>query len=196
MATVSGAGVLAAIERALVERFGHQPQRAALSLVGVDPIEVLRFAPRPDERVYVTLGMARHPMTGAAESARGSAGPRAELLLWVRDPTDAMSEVWKSLGLLAATPAVEGFVYRDGVTVELGRPLVRGSHCVGVLAVAAPDLPAVDTEQGPVAILQALPATSAELAWCRVRGSVALRERWSTDGTDRLDLARASVRLT
>ena len=133
--------------------------------------------------------------TAAVAPIGDVAGPRAELLLRLRDPTDVMSEVWKALGLLAATPAVEGFVYRDGASVDLGRPLVSGSRCVGVLAVVTPELPALVTEEGPVALLEALPVTSAELAWCRVRGSRALRDRWAAEGTDLLDLTRGSVRL-
>ncbi len=46
-----------------------------------------------------------------------------------------------------------------------------------------------------MAILQVLPATSTELAWCRVRGSAALRERWAAAGYDLLDLARGPVAL-
>src|SRR5437764_13038837 len=72
--------VLTAVEAALVDHFGHRPARASVSFVGVDPIEVLRFEPIPGERAYVSLGMARHPMTGAAASVLAENGPRAELL--------------------------------------------------------------------------------------------------------------------
>ena len=53
--------VLPTVEAALVEHFGHRPQRASVSFVGVDPIEVLRFEPIPGERAYVSLGMSPAP---------------------------------------------------------------------------------------------------------------------------------------
>jgi hypothetical protein len=193
---VTGVDVLDAVERAVVERFGTEPQRASRSFVGVDPIEVLRFAIRPAEYAYVTLGMSRHPMTGAGESVQAADGPRAELVLVVLDPIDAQSDVWRQLAVLAATPAVEGFVYRDGASVELGQPLVAGSRCTGIVASVADDVAPVRTSAGPVEIFRVLPATSAELAWCRARGTAALREKWSADRVDLLDLTRDSVRLS
>ena len=57
------ADVLAAVDAALAEHFGHRPQRASVSFVGVDPVEVLRFEPIPGERAYVSLGMSGRPMT-------------------------------------------------------------------------------------------------------------------------------------
>ena len=187
-------GVLETVEAALVEHFAHQPQRASVSFVGVDPIDVLRFEPIPGERAYVSLGMARHPMTGADESVRAADGPRAELLLQVRDPAGAYTEVWRRLAVLAAAPAVEGVVYVPGMSVDLGEPWAPGSLCTGVV-VTESAVSAVHTSAGRVAILQTSPATSTELAWCRVRGSAALLERWSRAGTDLLDLARPPVRL-
>jgi hypothetical protein len=47
-----------------------------------------------------------------------------------------------------------------------------------------------------VQLLRLLPATSSELAWSRVRGTAALRERWQQYGTDLLNLTRAEVDLT
>jgi hypothetical protein len=46
-----------------------------------------------------------------------------------------------------------------------------------------------------VDVLQLLPATSTELAWCRVQGSAALHERWTAQGCDLTDLARSAARL-
>lgn len=186
--------VLAAVESALVEHFGHRPVRASVSFVGVDPIEVLRFEPIPGERVYVSLGMAGHPMTGAESSVLATDGPRAELMLHLRDPGDDHADVWRRLALLAAAPAVEGVVYSPGMSVDLGDVLVAGSACTGVVVDTSP-VGDITTGDGPVTVLQALPATSNELAWCRVRGSEALRERWRDAGTDLADLDRAAVRL-
>jgi hypothetical protein len=186
--------VLAAIEDGLAEHFGSRPQRASVSFVGVDPIEVLRFEPIPGERAYLSLGMARHPMTAATESVVASEGPRAELMLHLRDPTDEHSDIWRRLAVLAAAPSVEGVVYAPGMSVDLGEPLTTGSACTGVV-VDASAIAAIDTVAGPVLILQVVPATSTELAWCRVRGSAALRERWVGAGTDVLDLTRRAVTL-
>lgn len=186
--------VLAAVEAALVEHFGGAPARASVSFVGVDPIEVLRFEPVPGERAYVSLGLARHPMTGADALVQDVAGPRAELLLQLRDPTDEFTDVWRRLAVLAAAPAVEGVVYSPGMSVDTGEPLAPGSACTGVVLTESA-LGDLATPVGPVTVLQALPATSAELAWCRVRGSAALRERWAEQRVDGLDLHRRGVRL-
>lgn len=165
-----------------------------MSFVGVDPIEVLRFEPIPGERAYLSLGLSRHPMTGAAAEVLAADGPRAELMLHLRDPADELSEVWRRLAVLAAAPAVEGVVYAPGMSVDLGEPLAPGSGCTGVVVVASP-IEAIQTPAGPVDVLQVLPATSTELAWCRVRGSAALRERWAEQGVDVLDLRRRPARL-
>jgi hypothetical protein len=186
--------VLTAVESALVAHFAHDPLRASVSFVGVDPIEVLRFEPVPGECVFVSLGAARHPMTGAGESVRSMDGPRAELLLRVRDGSGAHSDVWRKLAVLAAAPAVEGVVYAAGMTVDLGAPIAAGSPCTGVV-VADAELLTVQTAAGAVRILRVVPATSTELGWCRVHGGAALLDRWARAGVDLLDLDRRPVRL-
>lgn len=186
--------VLPTVERALGEHFAHEPQRASVSFVGVEPIDVLRFEPVPGERAYVSLGMSRHPMTGAGESVQAVDGPRAELMLHIRDPTDLHADVFRKVAILAAAPAVEGVVHTPGMSLDLGEPLSQGSSCTGVLITESP-LAAIATGAGPVAVLQAVPATATELAWCRVRGSAALRDRWAAAGTDLLDLTRSPVAL-
>jgi len=191
---VSSDPIVDAVEAAVVAHFGHTPQRASVSFLGVDPIEILRFEPIPGERAYLSLGMSRHPMTSAAEAVQSVDGPRAELMLHLLDPTDEHADVWRTLALLAASPAVEGVVYTDGMTVEVGEPLAPGSACVGVIVVDSPLAP-VAAGDHEIRVLQAIPATSTELAWARVRGSAALRERWAERGTDLLDLARRPVAL-
>ncbi len=186
--------VLAAVEAALVAHFAHRPQRASVSFLGVDRIEVLRFEPIPGERAYVTLGMSRHPMIGVGESIRTADGPRAELLMHLRDPTDEHAGVWRKVAVLGAAPVVEGVVYAPGFCVDLGAPLSPRSRCTGVV-VAESVLPGIATDAGPVTVLQVTPATSTELAWCRVRGGAALLDRWSEAGTELLDLARTAVAL-
>jgi hypothetical protein len=189
-----GADVLAAVERALVEHFGSRPSRASVSFVGVEPLEILRFEPIPGERAYVSLGMSRRPMTAAAETAVTESGPRAELMLHLRDPADEYADVWRSLAVLAAAPAVEGVVHQPGMTVDLGGPLAPGSRCIGVVT-ADSSLPPLVTPAGDVAVIHVVPATATELAWCRVHGSTALTERWRRDATDLLDLTRQAVAL-
>lgn len=188
------ADVLAEVDAAFTQHFAHRAARASVSFVGVDPIEVLRFEPVPGERAYLSLGMSRHPMTPSEASVVAADGPRAELMLHLHDPVDEHAEVWRRLAVLAAAPAVEGVVYRDGMSVEVGEPLVSGSACVGMLVTPSP-LDPVHTAAGEVQILQVIPATSTELAWCRVRGSAALRERWAAQHTDLLDLRRSPVTL-
>jgi hypothetical protein len=183
---------LEAIERAVSDRFGQRPQRASVTFLGVEPIGVLRFETAPQLSTYLSLGMSRHPMTGPDQLTVAEDGPRAELLLTVRFAEH--DQLWSQLALLAAAPAVEGVVYTDGMTVDLGQPLEPRSKCTGVV-LARSDVPDIDTGAGSVTILQLLPATSVELAWCRVRGAAALQERWREAGTDLLDLFRASTAL-
>ena len=158
--------VLAAVEAALVEHFAHRPQRASVSFVGVESIEVLRFEPVPGERAFVSLGMSRHPMTGAAELVQAADGPRAELMLHVHDPTDQYADVWRKVAVLAAAPSVEGVVHTPGMSLDLGEPLVADSVCTGVLVTESP-LADIATDVGPVAVLQAVPATSTEASYAQ-----------------------------
>lgn len=185
---------LDAVDAALRQHFGQLPARASVSFVGVDAIEVLRFEPVPDERAYLSLGMARHPMTGASALTRSDDGPRAELMLHIRDGADRHLDVWRQVALLAASPAVEAIVYSSGMTVDLGGPIASGSRCTGGLIVPAPIGP-IEATPGPVDVLQILPATGTELAWCRVHGGPALLARWAERDTDLLDLGRVAVAL-
>ncbi|MDQ2751315.1 MAG: suppressor of fused domain protein [Pseudonocardiales bacterium] len=162
--------------------------------MGAEPIEVLRFEPIPGERAYVSLGMSRHPMTAASEVVIGAGGPRAELMIHVRDDPDHGDVLWRRLAVLAAAPAVEGVVYVAGMTVDLGQPLAPASRCTGGLVLES-GLDPIDTPAGVVDVLQVVPATSTELAWCRVHGAADLRERWAGARTDLLDLGRRAVAL-
>lgn len=189
-----GDSVLAEVEAALRRYFEQEPSRAEVSFVGVNPVRVLRFVPLPGRRAYVSLGMSRQPMTGAAQTVQQADGPRAELLVEIRDPSDELSELWRSLAVLAAAPVVEGVVYTAGISVDTGQPLVPGSWCTGgVLAVST--LSPIPTDGGAVRIMQLLPATPNELAWCRVHGSEPLRQRWTGQGTDLADLRRGGAEL-
>ena len=81
------------------------------------------------------------------------------------------------------------------MTVDLGAPIVAGSGCSGAVVVESP-IADVMVEPGPVRVLQLIPATSNEIAWSRVHGTPALRQRWAAASTDLLDLGRAGVDLT
>lgn len=185
---------LPGVESALCQHFAQRPVRASISFVGVQPLEVLRFEPIPGERAYVSLGMSREAMSDAASPLVDAAGPRAELMLHVRDAIDEHAGVWRQLAVLAAGPVVEGLVYAPGVSVDLARPLVAGSRCTGGI-VTGSALGVLATAAGEVAILQVLPATSNELAWARAKGHDALRTRWREHGVDLLDLTRLPVDL-
>jgi hypothetical protein len=182
------------VEAALRRNYRTVPRRASVSFVGVEPIEVLCFEPAPDERVYVSLGMSRRVMTPPDVVAPSGLGPRAELLLHIRDAADVYVPVWRQLAVLAAAPAVEGVVYAAGMTVDLGAPLAGGSRCTGAV-VADSTIAPIESPAGAVTVLRIVPATASELAWCRVHGSAALRERWADQEIDLLDLARASAQL-
>lgn len=185
----------AEVELALREHFGQVPTRASVSFLGVEPIEVLRFEPIPDEVAYLSLGMCRHPMTAAAETVRSAEGPRAELMLHVRDPGTRFADAWRQLAVLAAAPAVEGVVYRPRMTVDLGQPIAAGSRCSGGL-IGESTVPPVTTRAGTVDTLLVQPATATELAWCRVHGAAELQQRWADQGTDLLDLGRHAADLS
>jgi hypothetical protein len=186
---------LDAVDRALETHFGQRPLRASVSFVGVDPIEVLRFEPIPAEFAYLSLGMARHPMTASSADVLSADGPRAELMLHVRDEPDEFADVWRQVALLAAAPAVEGVIYSAGMTVDLGQALSARSACTGAVVLESP-IATIESSAGPVDILQLVPATSTELAWCRVYGSAALCARWTEQSVDLLDLARRAADLT
>jgi hypothetical protein len=182
--------VLAEVESSLADLLGAQPDRASISFLGVEPIQILRFDTGALV-TYVSLGMSRRAMTASDSMVMSEAGPRAELLLQVRGDG---GEAWQRLAVLAAAPVVEGVVYAAGMTVDLGTTFNAVSRCTGGVVVASA-LPPITAAVGPVDVLRVLPATSTELGWARVKGSAALTERWEQRGTDLLNLARSAVDL-
>ncbi len=166
----------------MIDRIGVEPVRASVSFVGVDPIGLLRFT-RPDATTILTRGLAGAPM--------GDGPERAELVVTVRGDG---GQLWRQLAVLAAAPVVEGVVYSPGMTVDLAAAIDDESICTGGV-ITASEFADINTAAGPVMILRLVPATADELAYGRVRGSLALQERWLTGGTDLLDLRRASVDL-
>ncbi|OBI21250.1 Suppressor of fused protein (SUFU) [Mycobacterium sp. E2327] len=176
---------------------GVEPDSASVTFLGTEPIEVLRF--RGGGLVhYVSLGCSRHPMTDPAEVlADPSRGPRAEIVLPLRDPGPATG-IARSLAVLAATPAVEGVVLVADALVDLGSPLwAWPTGRVPFTAVLLgdsdiPDLP-LDPPREPVKFLSATPITATEAAWVRLKGAEAMRQAWRNDGVDVLDPKRPAA---
>ncbi|MFJ5232625.1 suppressor of fused domain protein [Kitasatospora sp. NPDC088391] len=189
--------LLAAVEARLISTFGEPSGRAAVTFLGADRIEVLRFGPDADGLVrYATLGMAAAPMADpAAPVADPVRGPRAELVLTVRGGRD---EAHKALAVFAASPQVEGLVVAPGGSLDLGSPLWTGAPFTSVLA-AEPGGLVEDLElpapAEAVRFLPLLPMTPNEAAFKRVQGAEALQERWLKHGTDLRDPNRRGVPL-
>ncbi|MGW0703940.1 suppressor of fused domain protein [Streptomyces sp. NPDC002867] len=192
--------VLALVEARLHSALGEPDARAAVTFLGTDRIEVLRFRGDGEGVVrYVTLGMSAQPMTDpTAAFADPVAGPRAELILSVRAGLADTDKVLRPLAVLAASPQVEGVVVAPGASLDVGEPLWPGAPFSSVL-VAEPgglveDLE-LDEPMDPVRFLPLLPMTSNEAAWKRVHGAAELQERWLARGTDLRDPLRRSVAL-
>jgi hypothetical protein len=197
---LSREAVLAAVEARLIAAFGEPTGRAAVTFLGADRVEVLRFGPGeptdPPLVRYATLGMAAAPMADPLQPiADPLRGPRAELLLSVRGGRD---ELLRPLATLAASPQVEGLVVAPGGSLELGGPLWEGAPFSSVL-VAEPGGLVEDLELAepaePVRFLPLLPMTPNEAAYKRVHGAAALQARWLQYGTDLRDPRRRSVPL-
>ncbi len=194
--------VLALVEARLQTALGRPDARAAVTFLGTDRIEVLRFRATDDGGDivrYATLGMSAHPMTDpTAVVADPVRGPRAELILSVRPGRAETDKVLRPLAVLAASPQVEGLVVAPGASLDTGEPLWPGAPFTSVL-VAEPgglveDLE-LDDPLDPVRFLPLLPMTPNEAAWKRVQGAAALQERWLRHGTDLRDPLRAGVPL-
>ncbi|WP_030710013.1 suppressor of fused domain protein [Streptomyces sp. NRRL F-2580] len=192
------AEILALVEARLRTAFGEPDARAAVTFLGTDRIEVLRFA-EGDLVRYATLGMSAHPMTDpTAVVADPVRGPRAELVLTVRAGLAPTDKLLRPLAVLAASPQVEGLVVAPGASLDVGDPLWDGAPFSSVL-VAEPgglveDLE-LDEPMDPVQFLPLLPMTANEAAWKRVHGAAALQERWLARGTDLRDPLRTAVAL-
>ncbi|MER7043580.1 suppressor of fused domain protein [Streptomyces jumonjinensis] len=194
------AEVLALVEARLCTALGEPDARAAVTFLGTDRIEVLRFTDRDGGLVrYATLGMSAHPMTDpTAAVADPVKGPRAELILTVRAGSADTDKVLRPLAVLAASPQVEGVVVAPGASLDTGDPLWPAAPFTSVL-VAEPGGLVADLElaapMDPVRFLPLLPMTPNEAAWKRVHGARELRERWLARGTDLRDPLRGSVAL-
>ncbi|MDW4909252.1 suppressor of fused domain protein [Streptomyces sp. ADMS] len=196
------ADVLPLVEARLRTTLGEPDARAAVTFLGTDRVEVLRFQDRDQDGEivrYATLGMSAQPMADpTAVLADPVKGPRAELVISVRAGLADTDKVLRPLAVLAASPQVEGVIVAPGASLDVGEPLWPGAPFTSVL-VAEPgglveDLE-LDEPLDPVRFLPLLPMTPNEAAWKRVHGAQALQERWLTSGTDLRDPARRSVPL-
>ncbi|MET3985937.1 suppressor of fused domain protein [Streptomyces sp. PvR034] len=192
------AELLALVEARLRTALGEPDARAAVTFLGTDRIEVLRFLDGDVVR-YATLGMSAQPMGDPTVVVSDPVrGPRAELVLTVRAGVVPTDQVLRPLAVLGASPQVEGLVVSPGASLDVGEPLWPGAPFSSVL-VAEPgglveDLE-LDAPMDPVRFLPLLPMTGNEAAWKRVHGAAALQERWLARGTDLRDPRRASVSL-
>ncbi|WP_437339820.1 suppressor of fused domain protein [Mycobacterium asiaticum] len=189
--------ILDAVRAHLRDHFATEPGSASVTFLGAEPIEVLRF--RADGVMhYVSLGCSRYPMTDPTQMvADQHRGPRAEIVLSLRNPEPAAG-LARTLAILAATPAVDGVVLVPDALIDLGSPLwASPSGRVPFTAVLLgpsdiADLP-LDPPRDPVQFLSATPITATEAAWVRLKGAEAMRQAWHTDGVDVLDPKRPAV---
>ena len=159
--------VLALVEARLRTALGEPDARAAVTFLGTDRIEVLRFhgteGDAGDVVRYATLGMSAQPMADpTAALADPVKGPRAELVLSVRAGLADTDKVLRPLAVLAASPQVEGVVVAPGASLDVGEPLWPAAAFTSVL-VAEPgglveDLE-LDDPMDPVRFLPLLPMT-------------------------------------
>jgi hypothetical protein len=173
--------------------FGMQPDSANVTFLGIEPIEVLRFATAASVH-YVSLGCSRHPMVDPTQVlADPVRGPRAEVVLRLRRP-GRVTGLARSLAIVAATPAVEGTVLVADALIDLGSPLWAGASFTAVLLGRSdiPDFP-LQPPRDPVRFLSATPITATEAAWVRLKGAEAMRQAWQHDGVDVLDPNRSAA---
>lgn len=190
--------VLQLVEARLLTALGEPDARAAVTFLGTDRIEVLRFHDGGTVR-YVTLGMSAQPMTDpTAALADPLRGPRSELVLSVRAGIAETDKVLRPLAVLAASPQVEGVVVAPGASLDVGEPLWPGAAFSSVLVGQAGGLVGdldLDEPMDPVRFLPLLPMTANEAAWKRVHGAAELEARWLRHGTDLRDPLRGPVPL-
>lgn len=191
---MAGMDVLAAVEAHLCSALGSTPDRASVTFLGVQSLDVLRFAAADGLVHYASLGCARTPMGDPEDMVADTVrGPRAEVLVSLRGGVDGVA---RSVGVLAATPAVEGLVLTADALVDLREPLWAGAAFTAVLLGPSPvaDLELAEPAD-PVRFLAAVPITGTEAAWVRLRGAAALREAWVEAGVDTTDPGRSAVSL-
>jgi hypothetical protein len=192
--------VLAEVRSHLLAHFAltgivAEPAAASVTFLGTERIDVLRFGPdlRPGfdgAYHYVSLGCSRHPMFDPTELVTDALrGPRAEVVMSLRGPTP--TGLARSIGVLAAAPAVEGLMLEPDALVDLETPLWDLAPFTAILLGRSDIEPvALPPPRPPVTVLSATPITATEAAWVRLKGADAMREAWQQDGVDVLDPGR------
>lgn len=179
----------------VVSHLGVEPQRASVTFLGVEPIDVERFV-LDDGVVFVTVGCARHPMADPGDLAPDPVrGPRVELVVRMKAGAP-MPGLHRRLATVAAAPAVEGLVLAPDALVDLGEPLWDGAPFTA-LVTAADELGevALPEPMDPVRFLRAIPITANEAAWVRLKGADALRDAWAEAGIDIADASRSPATM-
>jgi hypothetical protein len=191
--------VIPSVRAHLIAEIGDEnPSSASVTFLGLEPLDVLRFADTGDDLVrYATLGCSRHPMADPNELvADPNRGPRAELILTLLGGAGVASGVHKTLAVLAASPAVEGLVLVEDALLDLGEPLwVNAPFTAVLLGVSDVADLALPEPADPVRFLSVVPLTGTEAAWVRLRGADALRDAWTEAGVDVRDPNRSAVTL-
>ncbi|MCV7280399.1 suppressor of fused domain protein [Mycolicibacterium flavescens] len=192
--------VLAAVRAHVREHFARagvtaEPDKASVTFLGTETIDVLRFGPDPAGLAhYVSLGCSRHPMFDPTEMVTDALhGPRAEVSVALRGPSP--KGLSRSIAIVAAAPAVEGLVLEPDALIDLESPLWEAAPFTAfLLSPSEIDDVALTDPLQPVKVLSATPITPTEAAWVRLKGADAMREAWSDDGVDVLDPARRAAR--
>ncbi len=175
-----------------------EPDSASVTFLGTETIEVLRFRGADGVVHYVSLGCSRHPMTDPTQILPDpQRGPRAEIVLHLRDPGPATG-IARSVAILAATPAVDGLVLAADALIDLGSPLwawPSGQAPFTAVLLGRSDIADLPLEppRDPVNFLSATPITATEAAWVRLKGAEAMRQAWRSDGVDVLDPNRRAT---
>ncbi|PXW29951.1 UNVERIFIED_CONTAM: suppressor of fused protein SUFU [Williamsia faeni] len=175
---------------------GPQPQRASVTFLGLESIDVLRFTDGGDEVAYVSLGCSRHPMGEPDQMlVDPTVGPRGEIVvrMYASAPLPGLH---RSVAMLAAAPAVEGLVLTADGLIDLGEPLWEGSNCTAVVLEAdIIENCSLSGDMDDVTFFRAIPITANEAAWVRLKGIDALRGAWAEAGIDVRDPGRAGATI-
>lgn len=171
-------------------------QQASVTFLGLEPIVVLRFSPliSTEPVVYCSVGASRYPMGDPeALTVDPIAGPRVEIIIRLTSTAQqTLAGIHRTVATLAAAPLVEGLVLVPDALVDLGEPLWQGTTKTAVLLtedVVPHYVLAAPSE--PVKFLRAIPVTSNEAAWVRLKGAKALQEVWAESKIDITEVNRA-----
>ncbi|PYE12603.1 suppressor of fused protein SUFU [Williamsia limnetica] len=193
----SESSVIDQVTAHLKKAFGDtEPQRASVTFLGLESIDVLRFTGGTDEVEYVSLGCSRHPMGEPDQIVVDpDVGPRGEIVIRMY-ASAPLPGLHRSVAMLAAAPAVEGLVLTADALIDLGEPLWKGSRCSAVVLETDPIPPCpLSGDREDVNFFRAIPVTANEAAWIRLKGVDALRAAWAEAGIDVRDPARAGATI-